>query len=75
MPIAIRRAAMASALFLLSLSACSSSSAPSSHTVSKDGVMHMPGLTNPTTNCVSCHGSDLKGGSGPSCFSCHAKKW
>jgi hypothetical protein len=52
------------------------SSAPSDHTVSKSGTMHKSGLTNPTTNCVSCHGSDLKGGSaGVSCYSCHGQKW
>lgn len=51
------------------------SSAPSDHTVNKSGVMHKSGLTSPTSNCVSCHGTDLKGGDGPSCYSCHNKKW
>lgn len=54
----------------------SNSNAPSDHTVNKNGVMHKSGLTNPTSNCVSCHGSDLKGGSaGVSCYSCHGQKW
>jgi mono/diheme cytochrome c family protein len=30
---------------------------------------------NGTLECVSCHGADLTGGSGPSCYSCHGKKW
>ncbi|MCB0747817.1 MAG: hypothetical protein KDC90_10185 [Ignavibacteriae bacterium] len=61
---------------------CSSSTeptntnSPSDHTVNKNGVMHKSGLTDPLTNCVECHGSDLKGGTaGVSCFSCHGKKW
>jgi len=53
------------------------SNAPASHTVSMDGVRHLPGLTDPQTNCVACHGADLGGGTGgqPSCLSCHGKKW
>lgn len=54
----------------------SNSNAPADHTVNKNGVMHKSGLTNPSSNCVSCHGSDLKGGSaGVSCYSCHGQKW
>jgi hypothetical protein len=51
--------------------------APPGHTISQDGVPHMPGLMDPTQNCVACHGADLMGGDGgePSCFSCHGKKW
>ncbi len=31
---------------------------------------------NGTSNCVSCHGADLRGsGQAPSCYSCHGKKW
>jgi hypothetical protein len=53
-----------------------SSSAPSSHTLSKKGVMHMTGLTSPVSNCASCHGSDLRGGTaGVSCYSCHNQLW
>lgn len=53
------------------------SDAPASHTVSQDGVRHLPGLGDPETNCVACHGADLLGGANgePSCFSCHGQKW
>ena len=51
-------------------------SPPSDHTISKDGALHKSGLDQPQTNCVSCHGEDLKGGtSGVSCYECHNKKW
>jgi len=49
---------------------------PADHTISQDGFMHKSGLNQPLANCVSCHGSDLKGGTtGVSCFECHRKKW
>jgi hypothetical protein len=49
---------------------------PQDHTISKDGFMHKSGLEQPLVNCVSCHGSDLKGGTtGVSCFECHGTKW
>jgi hypothetical protein len=64
------------ALALTVAAACGSSDgAPSSHKVSKNGVMHMTGLTNPLVNCVACHGPSLQGGEGPSCTSCHGVKW
>ncbi len=51
-------------------------SPPSDHTTSKNGAMHKSGLNQPLTNCVTCHGSDLKGGSsGVSCYECHRKQW
>ena len=49
---------------------------PSDHTISKDGAKHKSGLNTPMENCITCHGSDLKGGtSGVSCYECHGKKW
>ena len=69
------------ALLAAALTACNTATTPSAtppadHTVSKNGVLHKTGLTDPLTNCVSCHGADLKGGtSGVSCYSCHGPKW
>ena len=51
-------------------------SPPADHTISKDGAMHKSGLDEPLTNCVTCHGPDLEGGtSGVSCFECHGREW
>ena len=53
------------------------SNAPSSHTISQDGVLHMEGFRDPLNNCAACHGADLRGGDDgePSCYSCHGKEW
>jgi len=49
---------------------------PADHTINKNGHYHKTGLTNPTVNCVQCHGADLRGGSaGVSCYKCHGQKW
>ncbi|HEY3356623.1 MAG TPA: hypothetical protein VGQ83_25455 [Polyangia bacterium] len=45
--------------------------APGDHTDLMNGVGHKPGKEDPLANCVACHGADLKGGVGPSCYSCH----
>lgn len=72
------------AVALLAGAACSSdatgvdgSEAPEGHTVRFDGVAHAPGAGAPQTNCVTCHGMDLRGGSdgAPSCFTCHGREW
>jgi cysteine-rich repeat protein len=49
---------------------------PADHTDSKRGFMHKPGKDYPFTNgCTACHGSDLRGNIGPSCYTCHGEKW
>lgn len=47
------------------------------HTISQGGKLHKTGLYEPDSNCVECHGSDLKGDAdgGPSCYSCHDDLW
>ena len=44
---------------------------PGSHTLSLNGVSHLEGHTNPLVFCTGCHGATLRGGDGPSCYSCH----
>lgn len=41
------------------------------HSLLLGGVAHQPNNTDPLKNCVGCHGAQLKGGSGPSCYDCH----
>lgn len=45
------------------------------HSVVRGGVGHRPGLEAPLDNCTECHGAALRGGRGPSCYSCHGQKW
>ena len=47
------------------------STVPAGHTDNQQGVMHHTGKEDPLKNCVSCHGGKLKGGVGPSCYTCH----
>lgn len=52
--------------------------APENHTIERGGVLHMPGLADPTENCFQCHGADLEGDPStdtPSCYSCHGQEW
>ncbi len=49
---------------------------PADHTDREDGFMHKPGKDRPFTNdCTMCHGADLRGGFGPSCYTCHGQEW
>lgn len=54
-------------------------SAPEDHTVQMGGIwFHHPNLTEASTSCVSCHGSDLKGTGetgAPGCYLCHDQLW
>jgi len=56
--------------FAPALAACNSDS--SGHSVNLGGVNHRDGNTDPLKNCVDCHGSNLHGGKGPSCYTCHS---
>jgi hypothetical protein len=50
---------------------------PKTHNVDHGGVMHAPGLDNPTQRCAACHGQDLRGGkvAPSSCYDCHDQVW
>ena len=46
------------------------------HKTSEDGVFHAEDKENPyASRCTDCHGPTLYGGTGPSCYQCHEKKW
>jgi len=52
------------------------SGVPADHTTLVRQAKHKSGLRTPfTSQCTSCHGADLRGGTGPSCYKCHSKKW
>ncbi|WP_455201952.1 c-type cytochrome, partial [Kaarinaea lacus] len=52
------------------------SNAPSNHTDNVSDFLHAPGKTTPYTSfCTACHGTNLAGGTGPSCFACHGQLW
>jgi hypothetical protein len=48
---------------------------PADHTINNGGFSHKDGLYQPETGCTACHGADLMGGFGPSCYSCHSDIW
>lgn len=55
----------------LGLSGCSSEES-AGHDQNLGGVLHRAGYLNPpAAGCPACHGADLRGGTGPSCYSCH----
>ncbi|MBI5375179.1 MAG: PKD domain-containing protein [Candidatus Schekmanbacteria bacterium] len=45
------------------------------HVVNNNGVYHRPGFRYPEVNCAGCHGENLRGDIGPSCYTCHGPKW
>lgn len=53
----------------------SSSTIPSDHNQNLGGTKHQAGYGNPTANCTSCHGRELKGGDAVSCYACHGALW
>jgi hypothetical protein len=69
---AVSRTLLGILLISLPLATACSGDGEGGHDVNKGGVMHKAGLEDPLHNCVECHGADLKGGSGPSCYSCHS---
>ncbi len=39
-------------------------------------ALHRPGYEDPLANgCSNCHGPELRGGLGPSCYVCHRREW
>lgn len=44
---------------------------PADHTDLQGSAKHKPGKDDPLVNCVECHGKDLKGNFGKSCYGCH----
>ena len=48
---------------------------PVDHTEARKGVLHKSGAKQAMQNCVQCHGGELQGSAGPSCYQCHKRKW
>lgn len=48
---------------------------PADHLKDRKGVRHKSGSKQALQNCGPCHGQDLRGGAGPSCYACHGKEW
>ena len=48
---------------------------PADHTKDRKGVRHKSGSKQAAANCGPCHGADLRGGAGPSCYACHGQEW
>jgi hypothetical protein len=67
----VARLFLCAAVVSLPLLAACSDDEEGGHDVSKNGVMHKSGLEDPLRNCTECHGANLRGGKGPSCYSCH----
>lgn len=47
------------------------------HADNRDGAMHAANPCAPSSSCVLCHGTDLRGGPNgePSCYGCHEALW
>lgn len=59
---------------------CPDFNPPATHNITESTdsceALHAPGYSVPlSSGCASCHGADLTGGSGPSCYICHGKVW
>lgn len=68
------RAALFGAIFAgwLACAGCAESH-NTGHDVNLGGVRHRAGVRDPRgAGCPTCHGDDLRGGQGPSCYSCHS---
>ncbi len=50
---------------------------PDDHSEKLGGfAFHRPGYADPVNSgCATCHGPDLRGGLGPSCYTCHRREW
>ena len=63
------------ALFLI-FAANAVAEPPADHTADEHGIMHAEDKDYPGhSHCTDCHGSDIMGGIGPSCYSCHGAFW
>jgi hypothetical protein len=48
---------------------------PADHVKDRKGALHKSGGKQAMQNCTPCHGADLRGDAGPSCYTCHNQKW
>lgn len=48
---------------------------PPDHQKLLEGVPHKAGYEKPMEDCNGCHGDELRGAKGPSCYTCHGEEW